>query len=85
MGFTNRAIAWFDRLGVEIERVMTNNDSAHKSHAFGDLLAGLEVKHTPIRQKRIPSHPAVHPIRSLPSLWATGSGLEKRSPKAARA
>lgn len=45
IGFTARAIAWFERHGAKTERVMTDNGSAYNSHAFRDLLAGLGIKH----------------------------------------
>jgi transposase InsO family protein len=43
--FTARAIAWFARHGVIVERIMTDNGSAYKSFAFRDLLAGRGIKH----------------------------------------
>lgn len=45
LAFTRRAIAWFEGLGVPVERVMTDNGSAYKSHAFRDLLAGQGIRH----------------------------------------
>ncbi len=43
--FTARAVAWFSRHGITVARLMTDNGSAYKSHAFRDLLSGLAVKH----------------------------------------
>ncbi len=34
VAFLERAMAWFTRLGVTVERVMTDNGSAYRSHAF---------------------------------------------------
>ena len=45
IGFTARAIAWFGDHGAKAERVMTDNGSAYKSHAFRDLLAKMGIKH----------------------------------------
>ena len=45
VAFTRRAVAWFARHGVQIERVMTDNGSAHKSFAFRDLLAEQAIRH----------------------------------------
>ena len=45
VAFTNRAIDWFARHGVTIERVMSDNGSAYKSFAFRDLLAERGIKH----------------------------------------
>lgn len=43
--FTTRAMAWFARHGVTVDRLMSDNGSAYKSHAFRELLAGLGVRH----------------------------------------
>jgi len=45
IAFTRRALAWFARLGITTERVMTDNGSAYKSHAYRDMLAGLGIRH----------------------------------------
>jgi transposase InsO family protein len=45
IGFTGRAIDWFARHGAPVERIMTDNGSAYRSHAFRDLLVGRAVKH----------------------------------------
>lgn len=45
LDFTRRAIAWFEGLGVPVERIMTDNGSAYKSHAFRDLLVSHGVRH----------------------------------------
>jgi hypothetical protein len=47
IGFTARAVEWFARHGVTVERTMTDNGSAHKSFAFRDLLAERNTKHKP--------------------------------------
>ena len=38
IAFLDRALAWFDRLGVGVERVMTDNGSAYRSHALRPVL-----------------------------------------------
>ena len=45
VAFTRRALAWFARHGVKVERVMSDNGSAYKSFAFRDLLAGCGIRH----------------------------------------
>jgi transposase InsO family protein len=45
VAFTRRAVAWFARHGVRIERVMTDNGAAYKSFAFRDLLAEQSIRH----------------------------------------
>jgi transposase InsO family protein len=48
VAFLARALAWFANLGVSVERVMTDNGSAYRSHAFHKacLDAGLKHKRT---------------------------------------
>lgn len=39
------AIAWYKKLGVTVERVMTDNGSCYKSHAFAKACRDLKIKH----------------------------------------
>jgi transposase InsO family protein len=43
--FLGRALAWWKSHGVRVERVMTDNGSAYKSHRFAAALAKRNVKH----------------------------------------
>lgn len=45
LGFLDRALAWFARLGVSVERVMTDNGSAYRSHDFSKRLASRGIRH----------------------------------------
>jgi transposase InsO family protein len=45
VAFTRRALAWFKRFGVSVERIMTDNGSACKSFAFRGLLAEQAIRH----------------------------------------
>jgi transposase InsO family protein len=45
IAFTLRALEWFARFGVRIERVMTDNGSAYRSFAYRDLLADKGIQH----------------------------------------
>jgi transposase InsO family protein len=45
VAFTARAIDWFAKHGVTVERVMSDNGAAYKSFAFRDLLAERNIKH----------------------------------------
>lgn len=49
VGFWQRANAWFNRLGITVERVITDNGSAYKSHAWRDCLTALGI--TPKRTR----------------------------------
>ena len=39
------AVAWYAKLGITVERVMTDNGSCYKSHAFRDACKQLGLKH----------------------------------------
>jgi len=43
--FLDRAMRWFQRKGVRIERVMTDNGGCYKAHMFRDLCRDRGVKH----------------------------------------
>ncbi|RST79290.1 IS481 family transposase, partial [Aquibium carbonis] len=43
--FLERALAFFERHGVKVERVMTDNGSAYKSHVFRAALATRGIGH----------------------------------------
>jgi transposase InsO family protein len=45
LGFLARALAWYERHGVGVEAVMTDNGSAYRSHAFRDALATKAITH----------------------------------------
>jgi hypothetical protein len=45
VAFTTRAIDWFARHGVSVERIMSDNGSAYQSFAFRDLLAARGIRH----------------------------------------
>jgi transposase InsO family protein len=45
IAFLDRALDWFARHGVTVERIMTDNGSAYRSHAFRDRLAALALRH----------------------------------------
>jgi transposase InsO family protein len=43
--FLTRAIGWFGRLGVRVERVMTDNGSAYRSKLFAAALQQAQARH----------------------------------------
>ena len=45
VAFLEAAIAWCKRLAITVERVMTDNGSCYKSHAFRDACKRLGLKH----------------------------------------
>jgi transposase InsO family protein len=38
-------LAWFEGLGMQVERVMTDNGAAYKSFAFRELLDSRGIRH----------------------------------------
>ncbi len=50
--FTQRAVTWFHRLGVEVQAVMTDNGSPYRSDLFRDTLAAARIRHLRIRPHR---------------------------------
>lgn len=50
--FLNRALDWFARLGVRIERVMTDNGSAYSSKLFANAIEAAGVRHMRTRPYR---------------------------------
>jgi transposase InsO family protein len=51
-GFVERALAWYARLGVSVERVMTDNGSAYVSKRFASTLKAAGVRHIRTRPFR---------------------------------
>jgi transposase InsO family protein len=45
VAFLERALAWFASLGVAVERVMTDNGSAYRSHRFRQAIVAAGLKH----------------------------------------
>jgi transposase InsO family protein len=52
IGFLRRALAWFAGQGVRVERVMTDNGSAYRSHAHRAACALLGVRHSRTKPRR---------------------------------
>jgi transposase InsO family protein len=49
LGFLDRALAWFTRHGVAVERVMTDNGSAYRSHDFRAACAQAGLRYVRTR------------------------------------
>jgi transposase InsO family protein len=45
VGFLSRAVDWFAKQGVRIERVMTDNGVGYVSHEYAAMCRALEIKH----------------------------------------
>ena len=53
IGVLRRAVSWFHSRGIVVERVLSDNGSAYKSHAWRDACAELGIK----AKKNRPYHP----------------------------
>lgn len=51
-GFLRRAFAWFARLGVRVERILTDNGSGYRSRRFAAACAAITVRHKRTRPYR---------------------------------
>lgn len=45
VAFLRAAVAWYRKLGIKVERVMTDNGSCYRSRAFARACAALGLKH----------------------------------------
>lgn len=45
VAFLRAAVAWYRKLGIRVERVMTDNGSCYRSKAFAKTCAALGLKH----------------------------------------
>jgi transposase InsO family protein len=70
-GFLRRALAWFAGHGIRVERVMTDNGSAYRSHAHRAACALLSLRHSrtkPLRPRT--NGKAERFIQTLLNNWA---------------
>jgi len=69
--FLERAVAWYRSQGVEVERVMTDNGAAYRSHAHADVCSRLGLRHLTTRPYRPRTNgKAERFIRTLLAGWA---------------
>jgi transposase InsO family protein len=84
IGVLNRALAWFAERGVRVERVLTDNGSCYRSHAWRDACATLGIKHKRTRPYRPQTNGKIERFhRTLADGWAYarryGSEAERRA------
>ena len=67
--FWNRANAWFNQCGITVRKVLTDNGSCYRSHAFRDALGSIEHRRTrPYRPQTNGKVERFH--RTLADEWA---------------
>ena len=72
--FLRRAVAWFRRYGVEVERVLSDNGSCYRSHAHAAALRELGIRHLFTRPYRPRTNgKAERFIQTLVNRWAYGA------------
>ena len=66
-----RAVAWFADRGVVVERVLSDNGSCYRSHAWREACTGLSIKHQRIRPYRPQTNGKIERFhRTLADGWA---------------
>ncbi|MFC9441376.1 MULTISPECIES: IS481 family transposase [Brevibacterium] len=66
-----RAVAWFAARDVEVERVLSDNGSAYRSHAWRDACTDLGIKHKRTRPYRPQTNGKIERFhRTLNDGWA---------------
>jgi transposase InsO family protein len=71
IGVLQRAVSWFADRGVTVERVLSDNGSAYRSHAWRDACAELGIKPKKTRPYRPQTNGKIERFhRTLASGWA---------------
>ena len=90
VGFLGRALAWFAKQGIRVQRVMTDNGAGYRSHAHAKAVADLGIKHLRTRPYRPRTNgKAERFIQTLQVEWAyaasyTDSRHRRNAPHLAR-
>jgi transposase InsO family protein len=83
VSFLRRGVAWFARLGVKVERVMTDNGSPYVSKAHAQACRKLGLKHLRTRPYRPRTNgKAERFIQTLQNEWAYGRLYKSSSERA---
>jgi transposase InsO family protein len=71
VGVLRRAGSWFDARGITVERVLSDNGSAYKSHAWRDACAELSIRSKKTRPYRPQTNGKIERFhRTLGERWA---------------
>jgi hypothetical protein len=69
IGFLERAVAFYRRRGIRVERLLTDNRSAYVSAVHALACRRLGIRHSP-------APPSIRPSR-LTSTWMSSPGRER--------
>jgi transposase InsO family protein len=84
VGFLRRALAFYRRHGIEVERVLTDNGSAYRSTIHGLACRALAIRHLRSRPYRPQTNgKAERFIRTLLNGWAYGAIYRSSSERTA--
>jgi transposase InsO family protein len=73
-GFLERAVAWFAARGIEVERILTDNGAAYRSHLHRATCTRLGIRHSRTRPYRPRTNgKAERFIKTLTERWAYGA------------
>jgi transposase InsO family protein len=73
-GFLRRAVAWFDGMGVPVERVLSDNGACYRSRAHAEACTQLGMRHLFTRPYRPRTNgKAERFIQTLTNGWAYGA------------
>jgi transposase InsO family protein len=71
IGVLRRAVAWFATRGITVERVLSDNGAAYRSHAWRDACAELRIKPTRTRPYRPQTNGKIERFhRTMADGWA---------------
>jgi transposase InsO family protein len=71
VGVLRRAVGWFAMRGVTVERVLSDNGSCYRSHAWRDACAELQIRHTKTRPYRPQTNGKIERFhRTMACEWA---------------
>jgi transposase InsO family protein len=71
VGVLQRAVAWFAARGVSVERVLSDNGSAYRSHVWRDACTALGITHSRTRPYRPQTNGKIERFhRTLGDGWA---------------
>jgi transposase InsO family protein len=80
IGVLRRAVAWFADHGVTVERVLSDNGSAYKSHAWRDACTELTISHKRTRPYRPQTNGKIERFhRTLSDGWAYARQYDSES------
>jgi transposase InsO family protein len=83
-GFLRRAVAWLASMGIEVERVMSDNGSCYRSHVHAEACRELGLRHLRTRPYRPRTNgKAERFIQTLTNRWAYGAIYANSAERAA--